>query len=462
MSAPSAVGFGGRFGAPVLIGPALNPINTTMISVALVPIARATHTSASVVIWLVAGLYIVSSVFQPTMGKLADLFGPRRVYLAGLVIAGVGGLVPLLAPTFAGALVARLAIGIGTSSAYPAAMTIIRDQEKRLDRKAPQVLLSGLSISGLVTAAIGPVLGGLLLQHFTWQSIFLVNVPFAALTIVLTLLWLPSDRTRSGARGTVGVRSLDLPGMLLFAVGITSAVFFFLHLETRALWLVAVAVVALVGLVLWERGQQAPFVDVRMLASNHALTATYARLFLVYTGIYLVVYGFTQWAQAVAGYTSDAAGLLQLPSAVGAAVTSLAIARTPRVRGPLLVAATASVVGGVFLLFLDVGSPVWFLLVIMGLFGVAQGLSSVSNQAVLFRRAPAAQIGSASGLSRTSVQIGAIAASSILGPVFGDAPSDQGMHVIAIVVLALAAGALLVTVADRSLRRSVNEPSASL
>src|SRR5690606_23288175 len=67
MRAPSAVGFGGRFGAPVLIGPALNPINTTMISVALVPIARATHTSASVVIWLVAGLYIVSSVFQPTM-----------------------------------------------------------------------------------------------------------------------------------------------------------------------------------------------------------------------------------------------------------------------------------------------------------------------------------------------------------------------------------------------------------
>lgn len=456
----SSVGFGGRFAAPVLIGPALNPINTTMISVALVPIAAATHTSASVVIWLVAGLYIVSSIFQPTMGKLADLFGPRRVYVAGLVIAGIGGLIPLVAPTFLGALLGRLAIGIGTSSAYPAAMTIIRDQEKRLDQKAPQVLLSGLSITGLVTAAIGPVLGGLLIHTFSWQSIFLVNVPFAAVTIVLALLWLPSDRSRGGARGSAGVRSLDLPGMVLFAVGITSAVFFFLHLEVRALWLVGIAVVALAGLVVWERRQHEPFIDVRMLATNGSLTATYGRLFLVYTCIYLVVYGFAQWAQAVAGYSADAAGLLQLPSAVGAMVTSLAIARTPRVRGSLLVAAAAPLLGGALLIFLDVRSPVWFLLVVMGLFGVAQGLSSVSNQAVLFRRAPAAQIGSASGLSRTSVQIGAIAASSILGPVFGDAPSDQGMHVIAIVVVVLAGLALLLTVADRSLRRSVDDPPA--
>ena len=124
MSTPSVhpgagAGFGPRFVASVLAGPALNPINTTMIAVALVPIAEATGTSASLTIWLVAGLYIVSSIAQPAMGRIADLFGPKRVYLVGLLLVMVGGLIPAVWETFVGALLARIVIGLGTSSAYP-------------------------------------------------------------------------------------------------------------------------------------------------------------------------------------------------------------------------------------------------------------------------------------------------------------------------------------------------------
>lgn len=448
-----SVGFGPRFAIPVLIGPALNPINTTMISVALVPISRATHTPASLTIWLVAGLYVVSAICQPTMGKLADLYGPRKVYVTGLTIAGIGGLIPLFAPTFAGALIARLAIGVGTSSAYPAALTQINDQSARLGVETPQVLLSGLSISSLVTAAIGPVLGGLLIDSFGWQSIFLVNLPFAVVTIVLALLWLPADGTRpsTATPRVAGIGALDIPGIVLFAIGIITALLFLLDLDARLYWLLPIAVAALTGLVIWELRQAAPFLDVRMLAHNAALTRTYLRLFLVYMCIYLVVYAFVQWVQAVAGFSSEASGLMQLPAAICATVATVIVSRSKRVYWPLVIAAAAPILGGLLLVSIHVGSPLWLMLVIVALFGIPQGLASVSNQAALYRQAPRAQIGSAAGLSRTSVQIGAIAASSLIGSIFGASATDAGLHLIAWIVVGIAVAALLVTATDRAL-----------
>ncbi|GAA2181092.1 MFS transporter [Brooklawnia cerclae] len=460
---PQRSGFGGRFAAPVLIGPALNPINTTMISVALVPISQATGAPASVVIWLVAGLYLVSAIFQPTMGKLADLFGPRKVYITGLAIAGLGGLIPLISPTFTGALVSRLAIGIGTSSAYPSAMTLIKDQSLRLGVETPQILLSGLSISSLVTAAIGPVLGGVLIEHFGWQSIFLVNVPFALVAIVLVCLWLPADSTRVAGSSPrpAGIRALDLPGIACFAIAVTSALFFLLDPGGRLYWLVPIAIAAAVILVLWELRQPAPFLDVRMLAHNAALTRTYLRLFLVYMCIYLVVYAFTQWVQAVAGLSSEAAGLMQLPAAICAAVATVLVSRSSRVRWPLVIAAGTPILGGMLLATVHADSPLWLLLVVVALFGIPQGLASVSNQAALYRQAPGAQMGSAAGLSRTSVQIGAIVASSLIGRIFGPSASDPGLHVIAWIIVIIAVAALILTLADRALRDGDRAPATT-
>jgi MFS family permease len=453
MSVEGTRGFGGRFAASVLIGPALNPINTTMISVALVPISQATGTPASLTIWLVAGLYLVSAVFQPTMGKVADLFGPRKVYAVGLAIAGLGGVIPLFIPTFVGAFISRIAIGIGTSSAYPSAMTLIKDQSIRLGVETPQMLLSGLSISSLVTAAIGPVLGGVLIESFGWQSIFLVNVPFAFISIVLAYFWLPSDDTRTNrVDAHSNLRSLDIPGIVLFAVSITSALFFLLDLEDGIYWLIPISVVAMILLVFREQNHSTPFVDVRMLINNSALARTYLRLFLVYTCIYLMVYAFAQWVQVVAGFSSEMAGLMQFPAAVFAAVATVLVSRSSRVHASLIIAAGAPILGGLLLTLVHAGSPLPLLLTIVALFGIPQGLASISNQTALYHQAPAEQMGSAAGLSRTSVQVGAIIASSLIGSVFGKSATDEGLHIIAWIIVGVALVALVLTLADRSIR----------
>ncbi|MDN4484020.1 MFS transporter [Demequina lignilytica] len=448
-------GFGARFALPVLTGPAMNPLNTTMIAVALVPIAEATGVTVAQVMWLVAGLYLVSSVGQPACGRLADIYGPRRVYLAGLTATAIGGIVPALWPTFTGVLVARLLIGLGTSAAYPSSMAQISAQSARLRREPPPILLSGLSMAALTSISIGPVLGGLLVHWFGWQSIFLVNVPVAIAVAVMTLRWLPRDDARV-APGTSVARAIDLPGMVLFTLTLTPTLVFLLDIDQHQWWLLAAPALAGPALIWHERRTERPFIDVRMLARNRALSRTYLRFFLSYVGIYLVTYSMTPWFQSARGLDADVTGLMMIPAAVVAFAANLIVARQPRPKRTLIIAAGVPLVGGVLVTAIHTGTPLAWVLAAIALFGIPQGLVSVTNQAVLYRQAPAGQIGTAAGLSRTALQMGAIAASVVIAGAVGDTPTDASLHTVGIVIAAVSAVVLVLVVADPGLRSDVH------
>lgn len=395
--------FGARFALPILLGPALNPINTTMISVALVPIAEATNTSASQAVLLVVALYLASALAQPALGRVVDLYGPKRVYLAGMMIAAVAGLIPLFASTFDAALVSRVLIGIGTSAAYPAAMASIQTQSTRLGRPPPRMLFSALSVSSLTSAAIGPVLGGVLVAGFGWQAIFVVNTPYALTAATLALLWLPSDR--------------DRPFLVL------------------------------------RSGERRHPLDFRLLAERPALVRTYARVFLIYTCMYLVIYGVTQWLQSSAGYSADEAGWMQFPAVVLAGLAAMAISRTRGIRVPMILAAAIPIVGGIIMTALDSGTPVWMLIIAIALFGPPQGLTAVTNQVVVYAQSPPERMGSSAGMSRTAVQLAAITASGLIGSIFGHAPSDAEMHTLGWIIATLGIVALALTTLDPALRQ---------
>jgi MFS family permease len=115
-----------RFVSPLLIGTLLNPVNSAMIATALVPIGRDLHAGPASTVWLVAGLYLAAAVGRPTMGRIAELQGPRKVVVAGLVLVLAAGLTGAFAPGLGWLVAARVLLGLGTSAAYPAAMTMIR------------------------------------------------------------------------------------------------------------------------------------------------------------------------------------------------------------------------------------------------------------------------------------------------------------------------------------------------
>lgn len=443
-----------RFAVPLLVGPALNPINTTMIAVALAPIASDTGVSAATCIWLVAALYLVSSICQPTMGKFADQFGPRKIYLIGMFILIVAGVIPSFMPTFGGALLARILIGLGTSCAYPAAMTFMADESRRYHVQTPQALLSGISISALVTSAIGPVLGGILVEAFGWQSIFLVNIPLALAVIIMTLLWLPADHDRPARESELPLtQAIDFRGIALFTLTLASALFFLLDIEGRLYWLIPISLIAGVLLVWWERRRERPFFDVNMLITHRPLTRTYIRWFLLTTAAYMVIYGVTQWMQTCMGVSSDVAGLMQLPAALIAFGTSFVVLKTTRVYLPLIVSSAAMIICGVFICLLHSASPLWFAVLAIAIYGVPHGLNNISNQAAMYRQAPLKQMGNAAGLSRTAIQVGAVVTSCIIGSVYGQTPTDAGVHILGLIMIGLALCTLIMVIFDRSLRK---------
>lgn len=448
-----APGFSGRLTAPLLIGSLLNPLNTTMISTALVAIGRHFEIGAAGTAWLISVLYLASAVAQPVLGKLADVLGPRRVFLAGLVVVVASGLVGTVAPDFGWLIVSRLLLGIGTSAAYPAAMAVLRDESARIGRATPRSVLARLSFAALGSAAVGPTLGGLLVTVVGWRGIFAVNVPVALIAFGAALRWIPADPPRSrAADGSTPRLDLDPLGIGLFTTALTVLVFFLLDLAHPMWWLLAPFAVLTAALVRWQLRRPAPFVDLRMLAGNAALSRTYLRHGVSYLLIYCVMYGYTQWLEEARGYSSGHTGLLMLPMSVAALVCSLLGARTKGIRGPLALACVLLTVGAGVLMFLSGDTPLAVLLLAGACFGIPQGLIGTSNQAAVQLYAPAESIGSAAGLQRTAQYIGAITASSLIALAYGQSADDRGLHLMAGVAAVLGVLLIVLTVTDRALR----------
>ncbi len=448
--------FGFTFIAPLALGATLNPINSTMLSTALVPIADSLHADIAETGWLIAVLYLTTAVAQPSLGRLVDLFGPRRVYLGSLFLVAAAGIFGQWASSLAGLVAVRVLLGVGTSGAYPAAMRIFRERADATASEPPRFAMGVLTLAALSTTAVGPVIGGVLTSTFGWQSIFTVNVPLALLAVLLILLWTPRDRMPAGGFARL-LEDIDLIGIALFAVFLLSLMTFLMKLKTGPLWIaLAGAIVFGVALVVHSRRRRQPFVDVRMLARNRPLTMTYLRAAAISIIVFSVYYGFAQWLQSAAGFSSAAAALVTLPMSIVAAGSSLTGVRTKGLRAPFLISTGAAFAGCVSLLFVHGGSPLWVVVAAITLFGLPLGAFSTATQAAVYLQAPAEEIGTAAGLQRTAQYIGAIAAASLLASIYGQRASDHGLHSLAVVTGALGAILFLVTLFDRTIPRVVS------
>ncbi|AGP54275.1 MFS transporter [Streptomyces rapamycinicus] len=449
--------FGPRLMAPLLIGSVLNPVNSTMIATGLVAIGHDFGVGAARTAWLVASLYLASAVAQPAMGRLADLLGPRRVFLSGLLVVCAAGLVGALAPAFGWLIASRVLLGIGTSAAYPAAMALLRAQSFATGRETPRPVLGRLSLAALGSAAVGPVLGGVLTATAGWRAIFAVNVPLALIGITLALLWLPRTRITSPENGTdTGARTagaaFDPLGITLFAATLTTLMIFLMDLARPNWALLPVVLVLAAVLTWWQLRRPRPFIDLRMIGRNRSLALTYLRHGTAYLVIYMVMYGYAQWLEEGHGYSASRAGLIMLPMSGAAAVCSLLGARTKGIYAPLVLAAVLLAAGSGVLLLADESTPLVALLLAAVLFGLPQGLSSTGNQAAVYTQAPPTSVGAAAGLQRTSQYLGAITAAGLIGLFYGQRATAIGLHGIAMVAGALSLVVLVLTATDRALR----------
>ncbi|MCL7493957.1 MFS transporter [Streptomyces sp. MCA2] len=238
--------FSWRFVTPLLTGSAINAINSSFIATALVPIAAAVHVSVGRTAVLVSALYLASAVAQPMGGKLAEEFGPRRVFLVGVLIVLAGGIVGGVGQNLTGLVVSRVLIGVGSSAVYPSAMLLIRRRAAAAGLDAPPGgVLGSLMIAGAATSALGLPLGGVLVDVWGWRTTFLINLPFALLALAMAFFWIPSDLPVEGPRTLREVAArLDMAGIVGFG-GAMAALLVFLMGLPRPDWIaLGLAVVA--------------------------------------------------------------------------------------------------------------------------------------------------------------------------------------------------------------------------
>ena len=275
----------------------------------------------------------------------------------------------------------------------------------------------------------------------------------------MALRWIAKDPDRLGGHSAREVVTrIDLPGVAGFGTAMTALLVFLLSLPRPGWIALGISAAAAAALLWWELRARNPFIDVRLLASNLALVRTYVRYGLTLLGVYVVIYGLTEWIEAARGLSAYEAGLLLIPMGLLSAVTARVVSRRQGLRGSLIASAVLIVAGSVAALFLTSHSPVVVIIAVTALFGVASGAGNVTNQTALYRESPAEKVGTASGLLRTFGYIGSIAAATITGLVFRTRVDNAGLHSVSLIMIGVGIVVLLMTVLDRRLAESDRTP----
>lgn len=466
-----------RFGVPLrliltlMLGTLLNPLNSSMIAIALVPVQHSFGISVATVSWIITAFYLMAAVGQPLMGRFIDQFGARPLFIGGLAVVFLASVAAPFVPGFWWLVGIRVVYGIGTSTAFPAALVLIRSEAGRLDPEAtrpPAAALGALAVAASTSAAAGPVLGGFLVAAAGWQAVFLVNIPLTVMGIIAALRILPRARPAdAGDKGAASPRGspwrqIDLPGIVLFIGTLTRLLVFLLNLADHPRWwLLPVVILAGVLLILRERAVADPFIDVRGLAANPALRSVLTQQGGVNLVFYCVMFGMPIWLQSVRDFGSDLVGVMMLPVALVGVVTTPLAARLIARRGSaasLLLGSTALLVASVLVQLLGGSTPILAFMAIACLFGIPNGFNNLGLQTALYDSAPSERTGSAGGLFQTFRYLGAILATSVIGVIFERDLTNRGLHHLGYVMAGLSVIVLALTLL---LRRSGAKQSSS-
>ncbi len=428
--------------AGLSLGTALNPLNSSMIAVALVVLRADFGLDVAAVTWVVTSFYLASAAGQPVMGRLADRFGPRRMFMLGMALVAVTCALAPLAPNFALLCVARAVMALGTATAYPSAVVMVGAVAHRakVDSARP---LGRLQMANTSAAAVGPVVGGLLVSFVGWEALFLINVPLALAALLIVRQAAPHDETRE--RGSVAelVRDSDIPGILGFVSALLLVMMAALNVAPGYRWWMLAAGTVIGALFAWrELRFNRPFLDLRLLGRNRPLMLVYLGFAVFSSVYYFVFFGLPQLLQEAGGYDPGVVGLLMLPLATMSVVaTPWAVRAMGRfgvrrvlIAGVVLLAAAAA------LMWLLTGTLVIPLVAVLtALMGVPYGTVSIATNQGMFVSTRPQERGVAAGIYQTCRYVGAITATVMIG-VFAAGGVDQeswARMVLAMLVLCL-------------------------
>jgi EmrB/QacA subfamily drug resistance transporter len=402
--------------AAVSFGLFMIMLDNTVVNVALPAMQRALKIGPSELEWVVVGYALTFATFMLTGGKLADLYGRRRLFVVGLAIFTAASLACGLAPNASFLIGARVVQGIGSAIMNPATLGIITATFPPRQRGMAIGIWAGTSALAL---AIGPLVGGILTQKIAWGWIFFVNVPVGILGI-LVARW-AIDETRDMSHE----QRLDLPGLLSSGIGLFALTYALIESNTygwssaRVLGLFAVAVAALAVFVLLERHQRLPMLDLSLFR-NPTFAGANVAMMLVALAMFGVFFYNSLFIQNILGYSAIQTGAMFLPmTLLIVAIAPQAGRLTDHVGARWLIGGGMTLLAISLLLFarLDVGSDFWTLLPGLIVGGVGMSLTMTPATAAAMGSVPVDKAGVGSAVLNSARQVGGSLGVAVMGAV---------------------------------------------
>ncbi|MEU8226443.1 MFS transporter [Kribbella sp. NPDC048915] len=396
-------------------------VDNTVLNLAIPSLMRDLGATPADIQWVIDAYILAFAGLLLTAGSLSDRFGRRKMLLLGLVVFGAASLLATLAETPWQLIACRGLMGVGGSLLMPSTLsllfTVFPPEEQR---KA----MAGWSMVAMVGVVAGPTVGGVLLNHFWWGSIFLLNVPIAILAIIGTLALIPESKGPA--------RDVDPAGALLTIVGMASVVWAIVSIpvhgwgSARVLGGLAVGVVALTAFALWEKRSAHPMVPLALFRDRRFSGTSLSIVLLSFTAGGLLL-ALTQYLQFALGYTPLKAGLALIPYAASAALfNGLGATLGKKVPDRTLISLGLLIIAGSFGILTQVSDTTGYGLLIVGLLvmGVGGGLAGPAAYTLLMQAVPPEHRGVGSAMNDTVQQTGAALSVAVLGSVLAAAYSS--------------------------------------
>ena len=390
-------------------------LDNTVVNVALPSIEQSFDAAISELEWVVNAYALTFAVLMLSGGKLADLFGRRRIFLLGLIVFSGASLACGLSSTIGQLIAFRAFQGVGAALMMPATLAIISAAFPPRQRGLAFGIWAGVSAMAL---AIGPLVGGILTQHIDWSWIFFVNVPVGILGVVVGSMVITESRDTT-------TQSLDLPGLVVSGAALFALTFGLIEANSYGwtsptiLGLFAAAAAGLALFIWIELRRRAPMLDLSLFRSR-TFTGANIVAFLVTLAMFGVFFFMSLYVQQILGYSPVQAGAIFLPMTILIILVAPIAGRlSDKIGSRWLMAGGLTLVAGSLAIFsrLGVDSGFWDMLPGLLIGGIGMALTMTPMTAAAMGSVPVTKAGIASGVLNTFRQVGGSLGIAVMGAI---------------------------------------------
>ncbi len=392
-------------------------LDTTLVNVALPTLTRELGATTAQLQWVVDAYSLVFAALLLTSGSLSDRFGRKGMLLAGLAVFGLASFAGGFATSAAGLIGARAVMGLGAAMTFPATLSLLTGVFTGRKERALAIGLWGAT-AGLAIA-LGPIVGGFLLEHYSWSSIFYTLGPVSLAVIALAARFVPGSKEPTP-------RGLDVPGLVLSGGFMGLLVYTIIEAPGRG-WTSAAsllgfagAAVALIAFIVAERATDRPMLDVRLFA-NMRFSAASAAVTIAFFTLSGFIFLMTQYFQLVRAYSPLSAGVHLLPVAVSVAAGSTAGTRLAVRLGTKTIVTAGLVLQAIFYFWVasDISPTLSYgiIAVQMVVYGLGMGLTSAPATESIMGAVGARQAGVGSAVNDSTRLLGGTLGVAVIGSV---------------------------------------------